>query len=143
MLKMLVPYDNSAASNRALDLLISRKDRYRDTFEIHLINVQPPIAGGGRVSSMLGRDAVNDYHRDEAMAVLKPGMDKLEAAGMQYVHHITVGDAPELIAKFCKDQGCDEIVMGTRGMGTAGSLLLGSVAMKTIHFADVPVLLVK
>src|SRR4051794_20027728 len=118
MLKILVPYDNSAASNRALDLLIARKDRYRDNLEVHLINVQPPIAGGSRVSSILGRDAVNDYHRDEATAVLRPGMDKLEAAGMQYVHHISVGDAPELIAKFAKEQGCDQIVMGTRGMGT-------------------------
>jgi nucleotide-binding universal stress UspA family protein len=48
-----------------------------------------------------------------------------------------------MIARFARERGCDQILMGTRGLGAIGSLLLGSVATKVIHLADVPVLLVK
>ena len=142
MLKMLVPVDGSDAANRALDFAIKKKDWYKDPIELHIINVQPPMPYGSSVTSVIGKDAVNKYHRDEALAVLKPAMQTLDAAGVKYVHHICVGEPGELIAEFAKEKGCDQIVMGARGMGTA-SLLLGSVATKTIHASEVPVLLVK
>jgi nucleotide-binding universal stress UspA family protein len=42
-----------------------------------------------------------------------------------------------------KEHGCAQIVMGTRGLGTVSGMLLGSVATKVIHLADVPVVLLK
>jgi nucleotide-binding universal stress UspA family protein len=33
--------------------------------------------------------------------------------------------------------------MGTRGMGSVGSPLMGSVAAKVVHLAEMPVMLVK
>jgi hypothetical protein len=36
-----------------------------------------------------------------------------------------------------------DIVMGTRGMTAFGQMLLGSVASRVVHFAAVPVTLVK
>ena len=41
------------------------------------------------------------------------------------------------------DKQCEQIVMGSRGMGTVSNLVLGSVNSKVIHLANVPVLLVK
>jgi nucleotide-binding universal stress UspA family protein len=43
---------------------------------------------------------------------------------------------------------CDQIIMGTRGLGAGGvaaisGLLLGSIATKVLHLVDVPVTLVK
>ena len=56
---------------------------------------------------------------------------------------ILVGDPAETIAKVAREQACDLIVMGTRGLGTVTGVLLGSVATKVIHLSDRPVLLVK
>ena len=77
------------------------------------------------------------------MKALATSMKKLDAAGVAYVHHIAVGEAAEVIVQFAEEKHCDEILMGTRGLGGAVSLLLGSVATKVIHLAKVPVLLVK
>ena len=143
MLKMLVCVDGSEASLRAVDFVMRKKDWYRDPVEVHLINVQPPMPYGSSVTSAIGHDAVNKYHKDEAMAALQPAMQKLQAAGMTLSHHICVGDPAELITDFAKERGFDQIVMGTRGVGSTVGLMLGSVATKTIHLSEVPVLLVK
>ncbi|MEW6387228.1 MAG: universal stress protein [Thermodesulfobacteriota bacterium] len=42
-------------------------------------------------------------------------------------------DVAEDIVKEAVETGCDTIVMGRRGLGKAGSLLLGSVTTKVVH----------
>jgi nucleotide-binding universal stress UspA family protein len=106
-----------------------------------LLNVQPHLPGD--VASHVGHDALKKHHQEEGTAALKPAMQRLDAAGVKYVHHIAVGEPAEVIVKFAKERGCDEIVMGARGVGSTASMLLGSVATKVIHLSDMPVLLVK
>ena len=142
MLKLLLPVDGSDSSSRAIDFAVEKRGWYKDPVEFHLINVQPPVPFGGRVASAIGHNALEQYHRDEGMAALKPIMQKLDALGVPYVHHISVGEPGEVIAEFAKEKGFDQIVMGRKGLGTTG-LLLGSVTTKVIHLSDVPVLLVK
>lgn len=143
MLKLLVPIDGSEFASRALDLLLDKMAWLRKESEIHLINVQPPVPGGSRAAAVLGQDRLNQHHQEEAMEVLKPAMQKLDAAGVKYVHHIVVGEPGPVIAEFANEKGCDLILMGTHGKGATATLLLGSVAMKVIHLAQVPVTLVK
>ena len=50
--------------------------------------------------------------------------------------------APEIV-RVATVAGIDQIAMGTRGLGSLGSFLLGSVAQRVVHLAGVPVLLVK
>jgi nucleotide-binding universal stress UspA family protein len=49
----------------------------------------------------------------------------------------------EAIARAAHDEGVEHIVMGTRDLGSTQGLLLGSVAMKVIHLAEVPITLIK
>ena len=62
---------------------------------------------------------------------------------MSYQSHLFVGEPAETIARYAKENTCDHIVIGTRGLSAVSGLLLGSVATKVIHLADMPVLLVK
>ncbi len=143
MLKLLVPVDGSESSSRAVDHLIKKLAWFKIKAEIHLLNVQHPIPYGSRVSSVVGHDKIAQFHQEEGMAALKKAMKKLDAAKVKYHYHIGVGQEAELICQYAKEKGCDQIFMGTRGLGSVSGLVLGSVATKVIHLSPVPVLLVK
>jgi nucleotide-binding universal stress UspA family protein len=143
MLKLLVPVDGSECADRAVDHLIKNLASYKDGAEIHLLNVQHSMPYGSRVSSVVGQDKIDQYHHEEGMAALKTSMQKLDAAKIKYQYHIGVGDEAPTIANYAKQKHCDQIFMGTRGLGSVSNLLLGSVATKVIHLTEVPVVLVK
>lgn len=143
MLKILVPVDGSDTSNRAIDHVISKASWYTTETEIHLLNVQHSIPYGSRVSSVIGHDALQQYHREEGLAALQPARQKLDAAGLKYQFHIGVGEPADVIVQYAKEKGCEQILMGTHGRGAVSKVLLGSVATKVVALADVPVVLIK
>ena len=143
MLKFMVAVDGSAPSNRAVDHLVKHLGMLRKTAEVHVLNVQHPIPYGRRVSAVVGREKIARFHREEGMTALRTVMRKLDAAGIKYHRHIGVGAEAETICEFARRKRCDQIFMGTRGLGRMSNLLLGSVATKVIHLARVPVVLVK
>ncbi len=67
----------------------------------------------------------------------------LDDARLPYTTSARVGAPADAILKFAKLRCCDQIVMGTRGLGAVAGLVLGSVAMKVVQLADIPVTLVK
>jgi len=143
MLKLLVPVDGSESSGRAVDHLIKHLGWFKGGVEIHLLNVQQPIPYGNRVGSVIGHDKLAQYHQEEGMAALKTATQKLDAAQLKYHYHIGVGSEAEVICQYVNEKSCDQIFMGTRGLGSVSNLVLGSVATKVIHLSPVPVLLVK
>ena len=105
----------------------------------HLLNVQRPFPG-----TIKGvKEQAEQYHREEGVKALEGVRKMLDAAGITYAYHISVGEAGDVIAHFCKERNIDQIVMGTRGAGAVASMLIGSVAQKVLHLVNVPVLLVK
>ena len=139
-LKLLAPVDGSENALRAVDHAAALvKDGL--AAELHLVNAQPSV--GGMVSTFVAQADVDDYHRDEAMKALQPALDRLAAQGLEAEIHIGVGDAADVIVDFCEQLGCDQIVMGARGLGAAASLVLGSVSRDVAERAAVPVTLIK
>jgi nucleotide-binding universal stress UspA family protein len=139
--KPLVPIDGSASSMRALSHAIAELDA-RAEAQVHLVNVQaPPMhAFPGKLVSP---DLIVQELRHDGEALLAQARGVVEAAGLACVCHVRIGRPGEEIAASAAEHGCDAIVMGTRGMGAAAGLLLGSVATKVVHAAQVPVTLVK
>ena len=142
MLKLLVTTDGSDNANRVIDYVIKQAGRCAEAVEVHLLNVQMPLTSLN-IKLFISIDDLNAYYRDEGMVALKIAREKLDAAGIKYEFHIGVGDPAQVIAQYAEDKGCEQIVMGTRGLGTVSNLVLGSVATKVIHLAKVPVVLVK
>jgi nucleotide-binding universal stress UspA family protein len=70
-------------------------------------------------------------------------VEKSEAAGADFKTLVRNGLAAETIAQVAREEDIQHIVMGTRGLGSIQGLLLGSVATKVIHLADVPITLIK
>ncbi|HYD60879.1 MAG TPA: universal stress protein [Noviherbaspirillum sp.] len=141
MLKVLLAVDGSESSLHAVEYVVKRAGTSKDGYQVHLVNVQYPLHGS--VAAFVDASQIKQYHHDEGMKVLAPAKEKLEAAGIPFYAHLFVGEPAEVIARCAKEQYCDEIVIGTRGLSGISSLLVGSVAAKIIHLAEVPVLLVK
>jgi nucleotide-binding universal stress UspA family protein len=142
MMKILLPVDGSENSLRAVQHVIAMKEQYSDPIEVHLLNVQLPVASGA-VKMFISQQQLNDFYRDEGVAALKDARALLDQAGVSYQHHIGVGDLAGTITSYAKDKQCRQIVIGTRGRGSFAGALLGSVATKVVHLADIPVLLIK
>ena len=141
-MKILIPVDGSENALRAVGHIVDHRNQFREPVEIHLLNVQPPIASGS-VKMFISQQQLNDYYRDEGMAALNEARALVDRAGLPLHHHIGVGEIAPTIANYAKEKGCQQIVMGTHGRGGLAGMLLGSVATKVIHLAEMPVLLVK
>ena len=142
MLRILMPIDGSENALRALRHIISTCDLYREPPELHLLNVQLPIASGA-VKMFISQQQLTDYYREEGMKALAAARALLDQAGVKYQHHIGVGEDAATIVSYARDKRCQQIVMGSRGGGGFTGVLLGSTAIRVVQLADVPVLLVK
>lgn len=142
MSKLLVPVDGSPSCLRAIDFVIALAKRTQPAPELHILTVHPPVPYANAAAA-IGHEALNRFYREEGEAALKSARERLDASGVAYRHHISVGDPADTVARFIAENGITEVVMGTRGMGAVSNLLLGSVASKIIHLVHVPVTLVK
>ena len=141
MTKVLVPVDGSQNSLHAVDTVMKAIAEGR-SLDVHLLNVQPQIVSG-HARMYLRKDLIDEYYAEEGEKALAAAKDKLTQAGIPFTASHQVGNASELIAKYVKTHGCELIVMGTRGLGSVQSMMLGSVATKVLHLVSVPVTLVK
>jgi YjbE family integral membrane protein len=140
--RVLLPVDGSDGSLRAVDHLIRQSAVLKGALEIHLLNVQQALSQG--VTSFVSGEQVESYHREEGEKALAAARAKLDAAALPYQSHVVVGaEAGQVIADYVAQKNCNQVVMGTRGLGSVAGALLGSVTTQAISLLKVPVLLVK
>jgi nucleotide-binding universal stress UspA family protein len=80
--------------------------------------------------------------RQSRMA-LRKAIALCRKAQTPFVTRAEIGSPAETIVRVAREAGADQIVMGTRGLGTLGNLFLGSVATQVVRLAEIPVTLVK
>lgn len=141
-MKILIPVDGSANALRAVEYAIAHAAALKDAPQLLLLNVQWNVATGN-VKLFIDQQTIDDYYREQGMAALQSARDALDAAGLSYQYHVSVGTPAEGIAQYASEQSVDQIVMGRQGQGGLQALLLGSVVNKVLHLANCPVLLVK
>lgn len=109
----------------------------------------------GFANIYIGQEESKEFHRQARKKVKIEVEKQVEAMcrssvvddpeGLQYVNSITViEDAPDKAVLQCaKEVGADIIVMGTHRRTMEVGALLGSCAVKVLHQAAVPVMLVR
>lgn len=140
-MRILIPVDGSARSLTAVRFAASTLARANPDLEIHLLNVQPPLPSAA--ATFVDSAIVRDFHLEEGAKALAAARKLLDDSGLRYVSNTVVGEPAETIAVYAEQRDCAGIVMGTRGLGHAAGLLLGSVAHKVLQLSKVPVTLVK
>ncbi len=141
-MKILIPLDGSANANRALDYVIGNIAAYKEPPQLLLLNVQWNVATGN-VKLFINQETINDYYREQGLAALQQGRAALDAAGLPYQYHISIGTPAEAIVQYANEQKTDLIVMCKQGQGGLQTLLLGSAVNKVLHLAAMPVLLIR
>ena len=132
--KALVAYDGSAPSHKALEVMKEIADQ-NPALEVVLVHVMRLFSSGAAAA---GADTVMV---DDAMAIRR----ELEEIADSLVNPTEVkvlkGTSPaDLIVNCAKDEGCDLIIMGSRGQGGVKGFL-GSVSYAVTKESPMTVLI--
>lgn len=142
MLKLLIGIDGSEHALRCIDVAASIARKVTPV-EAVLVNVRdsPLLAGD---LPPIDFEAVEKGLEEQQAQALEAALARAGASGLNVVSTRSARGlaAPEIV-RAAVDCGADQILLCTHGRSALGNLLLGSVAQRVVHLADVPVLLVK
>jgi nucleotide-binding universal stress UspA family protein len=130
MPRVLIAYDGSDASKRALERVV----RFIADADVGLVTVARPIFRGPRYTGY-----ADPRDQDEQRELLFAARDVLAGAGITATGFAPTGDPADEILATAKAFEAELIILGARSLGTVGRLVLGSV----MHEAQADVLVVK
>jgi nucleotide-binding universal stress UspA family protein len=135
--KILVAVDGSEYSKKALELACQLAAKFDGS--LHILHVPQGAAadrvmvlGGASVMIHAGRDQIEKAGRMLIEAARKIAEDSLPG---KVTTELRGGDPADEIVKSAEENASDCIVLGSRGLGDFGGLLLGSVSHKVNHSA--------
>ena len=140
-MKVLLAADGSKCSMRAVKYLASNRAMFGAKPEFHLLNVHSPLPS--HVAGRLSRSVIQRYHGDAARKALAGAERLLDSRRIAYREVRLVGDAGTVISAYAKRGKFSLVIMGSRGQGILGSLVLGSVAAKVLANCRVPTLIIR
>jgi nucleotide-binding universal stress UspA family protein len=142
-MRILVPVDGSAPANRAV-AYATKLAAGRDDALITLVNVQGlETLEVSDVSAVMSRKADRQLAARRSKTALRKAVRICRDAQVKFETRVELGLIAETIDRLARQLGVDQIVIGSRGLGAIGRLVLGSVATKVARLARVPVTLVK
>lgn len=140
-MKILLAVDGSAFTKKMLAYVTTHLDLFSGDIEYTALTVQGALPPRARAA--VGREVVDAYYAEESAKVLDPVVKFLTRHKLNVTTLSKVGNAGELIAKTADSGKFDLVIMGSRGHGALGSLVMGSVATKVLASCGTPVLLVR
>lgn len=100
----------------------------------------------GRIPSLIGgaaREELMEELLKDADNVLQPYRKVLDEKGVNYVERVVTGEAGDMICQVAKEEECDLIVMGSRGLSDMEGILVGSVTHRVLSCCTLPVLVAR
>jgi nucleotide-binding universal stress UspA family protein len=135
---ILVAYDGSEHSRKALDIAVKVAQCSQCRLKVLYVFDKVPLVLGDDETERFIERAMNKGREHLAEVTLH-----LRDANIEFSTDTLEGPAAEAILRVAQLEGCDLIVMGSRGLGVMQGLLLGSVSYRVLHHATIPVLIVQ
>jgi len=142
---ILFPTDGSEASFQALNYLRSMAKQYQATVNVlHTYDfaMEHVLSRYGTETSVI--HTFEEHLSEAGENLLGELKQTLENDGISVKNTFNLkGDAGQQIIQISEQEGCDLILMGTRGLGTIKSMLLGSTSHFVVnHSHKIPVFLI-
>jgi nucleotide-binding universal stress UspA family protein len=143
VMKILVPVDGSRPSIAAVKFAIDQA-RAKAGTSLVLVNVQNvralAVAEG---ASFLPSGWAEQQRQQRSEEALQEAISGCRDAGVTFTTRSEGGAIAATLDRVAREEGVAQIIMGTRGLGGVGGLLLGSVGTQILHLSDVPVTFVR
>ncbi len=108
-----------------------------------IINVFQPIPTIGPYGEMVNAGLDERYIAELQEHAISHAGRTVDEAGVSYQSRSEVGQPAAEIIRLAEVEGCDLIVLGSRGASGLTLFLLGSTCDRVVHHAHCPVLIVK
>ncbi len=142
--KVLVPLDGSELAEGALPEVVKLAKGgaiaevvLLKVIEIEIVNIPRPY------ERSIDFAALRNAHHTESMKYLEGAQARLQNEGIKVKTELLEGRPEERIVDYAKSHAVALIVIGTHGYTGMKRLMFGSVAMRVLHDANVPVLLIR
>lgn len=141
-MKILLAVDGSPYTVKAAKYLASHLNLFQGAPEVYLFHAKLPIPLA-RAKSIVGKDVIERYYKEEATAVLSVAEKVLRKNKIPYKATYKVGDVAKEICSYAEKNDIELIVMGSHGLGSIKNLVMGSITTKVLALTDIPVLIVR
>lgn len=135
--KILVPIDGSKYSDKVLQRAYELANAF-DSKIILLYVIEKPLP-----INFLDRKEYLDILQKFANKTLNKANNTLLQKGITAKILLKKGNVVSEIEKVAKNEKCDLIIVGSKGLGTVTRLLLGSVSNKLAQYSTCSLLIVK
>jgi nucleotide-binding universal stress UspA family protein len=135
--KILVPLDGSSNSFRGLDVAIHMARQCHATVTgLYVVGITKP-----RTNEPI--TPLEKILLEHAQKIMKKAKLKAAQKGILFFDRVSYGDDEKRIVDVAEKKKFDLIVIGSRGMGAAKEIFLGSTSNYVLHKSKKPVLIVK
>jgi nucleotide-binding universal stress UspA family protein len=140
-MKILLPVDGSEYTKRMLGYVAAHDELFGPGHDYTVFTAVPPVPV--HATRFLDRGALDAYYQEQADGVLNTVRAYANQKGWKVQTRHAVGEPAPEIAALAKSGKFELVVMGTRGQGALGTMILGSVSNGVLARCDTPVLLIR
>ena len=137
--RILLPVDSSENCDMAINYTIDIAKKFNsEVIVLHTFSMPlPEYIPFNFNTKDLEEELFNNCNK-----VIDHADNKLKNAGIKAKSYLKNGPAGFMITRTVENEGCDLVIMASRGLGTIKSFLIGSVTTYVLHHVKVPVFLI-